>query len=258
MSTTHEPSVLSSRATGVATITLNRPDSLNAINTEMLESLLAALVSANTDPDLGVILLRGAGRAFCAGKDLKEHDGQSPDPDILRKEIEVLQEISRQLMFGDKIVLAGAHGWAIGGGFEWLLGCDLVIMAQGTRMFLPEMALGLFVTGGTTVLLPRLIGMARAKALILSGRKFDAQEAHTMGLVWQVVAPDVFDDTLAKAAQELAALPRRSARELKKVINDAQREEIERALQTEAELALTTTLDPDTAKRIAGALNRVK
>ena len=256
MPTQPEPSVLSSRAGAVCTITLNRPDSLNAINADMLGRLLSALIAANADPDVVVILLRGAGRAYCAGKDLKEHEGHSADPAAVRKELDVLQDISRQLLFSDKIVLAGAHGWAVGGGFEWLLGCDLIILAAGTRMFLPEMALGLFVTGGTTALLPRLIGVSRAKALILSGRKFDAHEALEMGLAWQVVATDEFDATLIRVAQELAALPGGSARELKKVINNAQREEIERALQVEAEQALRTTLDPDTAKRIARALNR--
>ncbi len=254
MSTQSKPSVLNSRTDAVCTITLNRPDCLNAINADMLNRLLAALVAANADPQVRVIVLRGAGRAFCVGKDLKEHDSQSSDRQVVHREIEVLQDISRQLLFGDKIVLAGAHGWAVGGGFEWLLGCDLIILAADTRMFLPEMSLGLFVTGATTALLPRLIGVSRAKALILSGRKFNAQEALQMGLVSQVVAADEFDATLDKTARALAALPGRSARELKKVINNSQRDEIERALQVEAEQALITTLDPDTSKRVGAAI----
>jgi enoyl-CoA hydratase/carnithine racemase len=248
------PRTVESRiADGIAEITLNRPHRLNAINDELLRNLSAALVAANADPAASVILLSGAGRAFCAGDDLKEFAGQARSEAAARAYLERLQEVTRQLVFGDKLVVGAIHGWAVGGGFEWLLDCDLVVMAENTRCFFPEAALGLFVTGGASHLLPRLVGLPKAKELVLLGERIDARQALALGLANWVV-PEA--ERLAKAreiAGRLVALPPRPRRQVKVLFTRAAAA-LDQALALETEATLEGFLDPDTARRAAAAI----
>ena len=114
----------------IATITLNRPERLNAINPPLLEALTAALQQANDDPHINVIVLQGAGRAFCAGDDLKEFDSQVGSKAETRAYIEKIQDVTRQICLNQKIVIGAIHGWAVGGGLEWVINCDFVVMAD--------------------------------------------------------------------------------------------------------------------------------
>ncbi len=239
---------------GLAEITLTRPERLNAINDDLLRDLSAALTAANADDSVAVILLSGAGRAFCAGDDLKEFESQARSEAEARAYIERIQEITRLLVLGNKIVVVAIHGWAVGGGFEWLLDCDLVVMAEGTRCFFPEVALGLFVTGGASHLLPRLVGLPKAKELVLLGEKIDARQALGLGLAGWVV-PET--ERLAKAreiAERLAALPPIPRRQVKTLFNRAPGLTLEEALALETEATLEGFLDPDTARRAAEAI----
>jgi enoyl-CoA hydratase/carnithine racemase len=239
---------------GIAEITLTRPERLNAINDDLLRDLSAALTAANADDSVAVILLSGAGRAFCAGDDLKEFESQARSEAEARAYIERIQEITRLLVLGDKIVVGAIHGWAVGGGFEWLLDCDLVVMAEDTRCFFPEVALGLFVTGGASHLLPRLVGLPKAKELVLLGEKIDARQALELGLAGWVV-PET--ERLAKAreiAGRLAALPAGPRRQVKTLFNRAPGLTLEEALALETEATLEGFLDPDTARRAAEAI----
>jgi enoyl-CoA hydratase/carnithine racemase len=108
---------------GVRTITLHRPERLNAINGTLLGELLRALEAANRDAATRAIVLRGSGRAFCAGDDLKEFDDQRRSPADTQAYIEQIQEVTRALVLGEKIVVGAIHGWAVGGGFEWMINC---------------------------------------------------------------------------------------------------------------------------------------
>ena len=105
----------------IATITLNRPERLNAINPPLLEALTAALQRANDDPHINVIVLQGAGRAFCAGDDLKEFDSQVGSKAETRAYIEKIQDVTRQICLNQNIVIGASHGWAVGGGLEWVI-----------------------------------------------------------------------------------------------------------------------------------------
>ena len=172
---------------GVRVITLNRPHRLNAIVAELLEDLIAALVAADRDPAVGAIVLTGAGRAFCSGDDLKEFGSPGDDAVATRDYIERIQDVTRAMVLGDTPVIGAIHGWAVGGGLEWVINCDFAIAAEGTRFFFPEIALGVFVTGGVTELLPRIVGLQRARELIMLGQRFDAAQALDWGLVWKVV-----------------------------------------------------------------------
>ncbi len=245
--------VLLSVADGIAEIVLNRPERLNAINPALLADFAAAIRAAQADPDVGVVLLRGAGRAFCAGDDLKEFDDQSRGPAETRAFIEAIQDITRLLMGGDAIVVGAIHGWAVGGGLEWVINCDLAVMAEGCRCFFPETALGLFVTGGVTALLPNQVGLQKAKEMILLGDRFDARAALDMGLVARVVPDHACLDDARGLARRIAALPAHSRRNVKRVLNRAFQLPLDQAMALETDATVEGFLAPETASLIARA-----
>ncbi|TNF53501.1 MAG: enoyl-CoA hydratase/isomerase family protein, partial [Burkholderiales bacterium] len=174
----------------ISLVTLNRPQRLNAIGGQLLPDLHDALQRAQQDPETRVIVLTGAGRAFCAGDDLKEFGDQTQSPEHVARVCEDIQQITRDLMFGPKLVVGAVHGWAVGGGFEWVLNCDLVVAAEDLKCFFPEMQLGHFVTGGVTHLLPQALGHQRAMELIVLGEQLDARTLQSLGLVNRVVPAD--------------------------------------------------------------------
>ena len=150
--------VITSVVPGYRVVTLSRPERLNAINGDLLDDLSAALKAANADTGIASIVLTGAGRAFCAGDDLKEFEAQARTEAEARSHVERIQEITRLLVDSPHIVIVAAAGWAVGGGLEWTINADLVVMADDCRCFFPELSLGLFVTGGVTYLLPERCG----------------------------------------------------------------------------------------------------
>lgn len=242
--------VLVEQQGGVQFILLNRPEHLNAINLPLLTALKQAVRRANEDAATNVIVLKGVGTAFCAGKDLKDHQKSFGDRNMIKEEISLLHDINREILFGEKIVIAGVHGWAAGGGLELLITCDLVVLAESAQMFFPEMSLGLFITCGVTTLLPRIIGLSQARAIMLTGERLDAPKAKELGLAWQVIADEDFEERLREIAVNLSALPQTAQRQLKRVMIAGMREEIENALNLEAEIAERNALDPESQRYI--------
>jgi enoyl-CoA hydratase/carnithine racemase len=223
---------------------------LNAISTALITDLHAALDRAMHDSAVRVVILTGAGdRAFCAGDDLRE--ARDVDQAEVKRQVELIQDITRLIVFGEKPVLAAVNGWAVGGGFEWVMNCDLSIWSDTARGFLPELSLGLGVTGGVTSLLPRLVGWQRAHALFLLGEKQTAARLLELGLAHAVVAPDQLMTETRRIAERLAALPAAAVAGLKRAIAHAHRDEIERALAAEAESVTGLFQDPETRKRVA-------
>jgi len=236
---------------GVRVVTLNRPHRLNAITPELLEDLIAALQAADRDPAVRALVLTGAGRAFCAGDDLKEFGSQSKDEATTRAYIERIQDVTRTMLLGDTPVIGAVRGWAVGGGLEWMINCDFALAAEGTRFFFPEISLGVFVTGGVTALLPRLVGLQRARELIMLGEHFDAAQARDWGLLSKVV-PDaeLMPDALA-LARRIAALPPGPVRDLRRILARGSAGGLEAAMAAETEATIRGFLDPETAKRVA-------
>jgi enoyl-CoA hydratase/carnithine racemase len=243
--------VISKCDNAVQSIILNRPERLNAINPELLADLLAALKAGNADPEVRVMVLSGSGAAFCAGDDLKEFDSQVGSEEQTRAYIDSIQEITREIVLGDKIVLGAVHGWAVGGGLEWLINCDFAILAEGTRCFFPEISLGVFVTGAVTTILPKLVGLQKAREMILFGERFDAAQALDWGLAWKVVPQaDLMKETMAAAAR-IAALPEQAVCDLKRILNRACHLDAEAAMKLETDATVRGFLDPATAMRIS-------
>jgi len=236
---------------GVRVLTLNRPQRLNAITPELLEDLIAALQAADRDPAIRAVVLTGAGRAFCAGDDLKEFGSQSKDEATTRAYIARIQDVTRAMLLGDTPVIGAVRGWAVGGGLEWVINCDFAIAAEGSRFFFPEIALGVFVTGGVTELLPRLVGLQRARALIMLGERFDAAQAQAWDLVYRVV-PDaqLMPEALA-LARRIAALPPGPVRDLRRILARRSGAGLDAAMAAETEATIRGFLDPETAKRAA-------
>jgi enoyl-CoA hydratase/carnithine racemase len=232
---------------GVRTIAMNRPHRLNAISTDLVRDLGAALAEANSDAATRVVVLRGACRAFCSGDDLSEFREQARTETVARQFLSDLQEVSRQIVLGDKVVIGAVHGWAVGGGFEWMVNCDIVLMAEGTRCFFPETQFGMVVTGGVTALLPRVVGQQAARALMLSGERIDASKAHEMGLAWRVLPEASLFPEAQAFAERLSAMPTRGLRDAKRLTMRIDRNAFEEAMALEIEAVLTAFLDPETA-----------
>jgi len=185
-------------AEGVLELRLNRPGKLNALTTALARELLDAVRAANADQAVRAIVLSGEGRAFCAGKDL----GEPADQGLMQ----VLQQLAAALMDSPKPVVAAAHGWCVGAGLELLLNCDVVTASPDARFKLPEVSVGLFGTGGVLALLPRKIGLAKAKGALMLGQEFSALQAEQWGLIWSV-SQDARQEARLLAAQLAAADP---------------------------------------------------
>ena len=234
---------------GVRVVTLNRPQRLNAIVPALLEDLIAALHDADRDSGIRAIVLTGAGRAFCAGDDLKEFGSQSKDEASTRAYIERIQDVTRAILRGDTPVVGAIRGWAVGGGLEWMINCDFALAAEGTRFFFPETTLGVFVTGGVTALLPRLVGLRRARELIMLGERFDAVRAQAWGLVSKVVPDSDLMPAALALARRIAALPPGPVRALRRIL--AAGDGLDAAMAAETEATVQGFLDPETARRVA-------
>lgn len=220
--------LLLERDGGVLTLTLNRPDKLNAIDNPLAEALLDALRSATTDPTVRAIRLRGHGRAFCAGRDVS-----APPTD---RDLDLVQAVSRSIVTHRCPVIAAVHGWTVGAGFEWMMNADIVVAATDTRFKLPEASLGVFVTGGLVATLPAAIGPMRAKALTLLGEAFDAPQALAWGLVYRCVPVDELDAVSLAAARQVADLKPEVATAFKRVLNQIGLDGFDRAIEAENDI----------------------
>jgi enoyl-CoA hydratase/carnithine racemase len=242
-------------AGGVRVVMLNRPHRLNAITPALLDDLVAALRAADADGSVRCIVLTGAGRAFCAGDDLKEFESQAQGETATRAYIERIQDVTRAILLGDTPVVGAIRGWAAGGGLEWVINCDLAIAAAGTRFFFPEVTLGVFVTGGVTYLLPRLVGLARAREMILLGEKFDADQALAWGLLHKVVPDAALMEEALTLARRVAALPAGPVRALRRILA-CQADALAAAMAAETTATVAGFLDPETAARAASFAKR--
>ncbi len=198
--------VLLRRDGAVATLTLNRPDRLNAIDLPTLEALVAALEEVGADPSVRCLVLAGAGRAFCAGADQGEmvrRDAADWER-IVQRYLDPIRAIAGM----DKPVIARLHGDAVGGGLGLALACDLRVAAEGVRLCAPFVRIGL---AGCDMscgwFLPRLVGLGRATEMMMTGRMVDASLAERWGLVNRVVPPEDLDEAVGGLAARLAGTP---------------------------------------------------
>jgi enoyl-CoA hydratase len=188
----------------IAVVTLHRPERLNAYDVAMRDDLFAVLGAIDEDPEVRVLLLHGAGRAFSTGGDLDEF-GTAPSPVVARL-VRFQRDVWGRLLALRAATIAAVHGWAAGGGMEMALLCDLRIAAGGARFALPETGLGMIPGVAGTQTLLRAVGLARALELVLSGRVVEAREAARLGLVTAVVPRARLVASAMALARRLACL----------------------------------------------------
>ena len=237
----------------VRILTLNRPERLNAITEQLIADLNAALAAAHADAGVRAIVLTGAGRAFCAGDDLHEYAEQASTREATQAYVEELQQVTRHIMLGRVPVVAAVRGWAVGGGFEWVLDCDLVVVGESARGFFPEMSLGLFVTGGVTALLPRIVGLSRARQLLMLGERIDSEQMLEWGIAHWRVADDAVLDEAVEVAARLASLSERAVADLRRIMTTVSVGDLEAAMAAETAATVAAFGDPDAARRVRDA-----
>lgn len=221
------PKLLCDIHDGIMTVSLNRPEKLNAIDNDLSRELLQALHAANEDRSVRVVLLRGNGRAFCAGRDISA----APTEEDLTS----VQAVAKAIVSLPKPVVAAVHGWTVGAGLEWMLNADVVVAASSARFKLPEASLGVFVTGGLIATLPAYAGVARAKALMLLGEAFSADEAQSWGLIWRVVEAEALESESKRVAEKLASLKPEVTARFKRALNEVGLHHFSRAIDIENE-----------------------
>jgi enoyl-CoA hydratase/carnithine racemase len=234
---------------GVRTIALNRPQSLNAMNRQLVDDVAAAFGDANRDPETRAVIFTGRGRAFCAGDDRREHTHPGNEAEA-RDLVDAIQRATRAIVFGDKPVVGAINGWAVGGGFEWAINCDFSIWARSARAFFPEVSLNLFVTGAVTSLLPALVGLNRAREMLMLGERYHAEELQRMGVAWRVVEDAHLEQEARSVAERLAGLPPQSLRAMKRTLNLCAHADLNLALHLETEATIAGFLDPETTRRL--------
>jgi 2-(1,2-epoxy-1,2-dihydrophenyl)acetyl-CoA isomerase len=229
--------ILTAVEQGVATITLNRPDVLNSFNRVMAGEVRSALAAASGDSEARAVLLTGAGRAFCAGQDLAEampKDGPAPDlGDIVARSYNPIVRTIRQL---DKPVICAVNGVAAGAGANLAFACDFVLAASDASFVQSFSKIGLVPDTGGTFFIPRLVGMARATALMMLGDKISAQDAVAMGLIYRTVDSAKLVDEATTLARGLAARPTRGLGLIKRALNASATNGLDEQLALEAQL----------------------
>ncbi len=250
MSTFQYATVLSTMGdNGVRTIGLNRPERLNAMNRSLMDDIARAFAEANADPDTRAIIFTGAGRAFCAGDDRKDHV-QPENAAQARDFVDAIQRATQEIVFGDKPVVGAINGWAVGGGFELAINCDFPIWAASAKGFFPEVSLGAFVTGGVTSLLPALVGLNKAREMLFLGEQYDAQALLELGVAWRIVPDERLMAEAQSVAEKLSGLPPLAVRAMKRVLNQGAGRDITTALRLETEATVAGFLDPETTARL--------
>jgi len=203
---------------GVALVTLDRPEALNALSFDLLDDLVAALQSLDADPSCRAVVITGSGtRAFAAGADIRELAPQTSASLHAGGRFEAwdrLAEIGLPL-------IAAVRGFALGGGFELAMACDMIVAAEDATFGQPEIKIGVMPGAGGTQRLTRAVGKARAMGLILTGRTMSAAEAATSGLVTKVVPAESTVDSALELAGRIAAMPPLAVRAAKVAILDA-------------------------------------
>jgi 2-(1,2-epoxy-1,2-dihydrophenyl)acetyl-CoA isomerase len=239
-----EDVLLTADADGVRTLTLNRPKAYNSLTIELKERLLAALRAATTEKQVRVVVLTGAGKAFCAGQDLKEHVEllRAHDPAPLQTVSEHYNPIVREIANMPKPVIAAVNGPAAGAGAGFAYASDLRVAGKSANFLMAFANVGLGPDSGASWTLPRLVGQGKAVELMLLAQPVDSAEALRLGLVGEVVADDALADRVQQLAAKLAAGPTEAYAQIKKTLRRAAESTLHQALAAE-----------DAAQRLLGA-----
>ena len=252
--------VLSARDGAVLTLTLNRPEALNALNQETTAGLRTALDAAAHDPEVGAVILTGAGRAFCAGADLKDVSARLATGDIdLGADLRAnYAPMIRAIRACPKPVIAALNGTAAGAGLSMALACDLRLAAEGAQLIMVFVRVGLVPDAGSLFFLTRMLGLSKATELAMTGDPLGADDAQRLGLVVAVVPPEQLMAVARERALRLAEGPRQTYALIKRGMERALDLDLEQTLELESQLQARAARTPDAQEAIRAFLEKRK
>jgi enoyl-CoA hydratase len=245
------------RTDNVAIITLNRPERLNAITRELLAGLIDQLETARKDDEVAAVILTGAGRAFCAGEDLKETSAGKTFEQWV-EETDGLQQVQRVILGLGKPLIAAIPGYALGGGCEFALSCDIRIAAEEAKFGFPETEVGLTITTAGTKLLSQIVGLGKAKELVFTGDFVDAREALRIGLANQVVAQESLLEAALALARKISEKSPLALKLSRIAIDQGLHSSFEQTLELEASHLLTCVAAQNQDRFVASKLQKMK
>jgi 2-(1,2-epoxy-1,2-dihydrophenyl)acetyl-CoA isomerase len=243
-------SVVVSHDGGVLHVTLNRPEKLNAIDTEMAQAARAAFGAAADDENVRAVVLTGSGRAFCAGQDLAD-PGVAPGSDLGATIERSYSPLIRAMRALPKPILARVNGVAAGAGANLAFAADIVVAGRSASFIESFSRIGLLPDSGGTWMLPRLFGHARAIGLAMLGERISAEQAHAWGAIWDVVDDDKLDDACDVLARTLAEAPTRALGAIKAAFDAGWTTTFDAALDRERELQRMLGATRDYAEGVA-------
>lgn len=231
-----EPVLLVECDEGIATFTLNRPTAMNALSRELRSAIAAAFRDVAADAGIGAVIVTGRGRAFCAGLDLKELGGETGggSPGGLLEETDMIAALRACAV----PVIGAVNGFAITGGFELALACDFLVASPLARFADTHARVGIVPGWGLSQLLPRLIGIGRAKELSFTGNFLDAEQALAWGLVNRIVAPEDLVPTCRALARDMLSCDRDTLLAVKRVYDDGYRTTLADGLRNEGRVSV--------------------
>jgi len=238
----------------IAHLTLDRPHVLNALDRSLVEALITAFEGIEADAEVRVVVLRGAGRAFCSGGDLTAF--LSMEIAAFGAFIARLQVLARSMRRCRVPIIAALHGHVLAGGFELAAACDIRVAAQDAIFGLPDTSLGLPPTSGLSFLLPRIVGEGRARAFLLVGEPFDADVAVAAGFVNRVVSRDALGPETDRLARVIAGHPPDGVARIRSLLRGAGDTEFERALADEAANEMAAFATPEVRARLQAFADR--
>jgi 2-(1,2-epoxy-1,2-dihydrophenyl)acetyl-CoA isomerase len=248
--------VLFHRAGGVASLTLNRPEQGNAMSLKLMAALSRAVSDAEADPDCHVVVIRGAGRVFCGGGDLRDLARAATDPELQRRMVTTLQDTMFAIASSRLVFVSAVQGAAAGAGLGLVLNTDVVVASTRARFLGAYGAIGLSPDAGVSELLPLAVGRARASAMLLSGLTLDAERAAHWGLVHEVVEPERLDAHVDELAARMVAGATQALGPTKRLLGTATLAGYRGQLDAEAASITRMSTHPDTQHRIQTLLQK--
>jgi 2-(1,2-epoxy-1,2-dihydrophenyl)acetyl-CoA isomerase len=243
---------------GVATLTLNRPNKYNAVIRDLALEMQSKIIECAENDDIRCLVITGEGKAFCSGQDLKE----ATDPDsgvdlrqIVNEHYNPLIKLIRKI---EKPVIAAVNGVAAGAGANIALACDIVIAKESATFIQAFSNIGLIPDSGGTYMLPRLIGLQKATALMMLGEKVAAKEAEDMGMIYKAVPDDEFKETIDKIAHKLSNMPTKGLGLTKRALNRSFNNTLVTQLEVEEELQATAAQTHDYEEGVSAFLEKRK
>jgi 2-(1,2-epoxy-1,2-dihydrophenyl)acetyl-CoA isomerase len=242
---------------GICTITLNRPEKYNSFVREMALALQATIDACKDDPEVRVVIITGAGKAFCAGQDLNEAiDPEGPElQKIVAEHFNPIIEGIREL---EKPVVAAVNGVAAGAGANIALACDLVLAKESASFIQAFSKIGLIPDSGGTYFLPRIIGLQKATALMMLGEPLKAQEAERLDMIYKAVKDDQFEKEVRDLAAKLAMMPTKALGLTKRALNVTFENELSKQLAIEEQLQFAASRTADYKEGVQAFLEKRK